>query len=68
MEIKVIKSGEKDFEEAKAKMFEPKVLTKEEQLRLVFKKTLEDWGLCGSDIDNVAYLLLKEVKIRFNLK
>lgn len=76
MKLKVLKLGEKSFEEKKAKMFEvptsdmqlaKKGLTKEEQLRLVFKKTLEDWGLCGSNIDNVAYLLLKEVKIRVKL-
>ena len=34
--MKVIKSGEKGFEQEKAKMFEPDVLSKEKQLRLVF--------------------------------
>ncbi|TET08101.1 MAG: hypothetical protein E3J83_04295 [Candidatus Atribacteria bacterium] len=42
-------------------------MTKKEQLRAIFKKILEDWGFHGSDIDNLAYLLLKEVTIRTNL-
>ena len=40
MKVKVIKSEDKNFEEEKIKMFEPKTLTKEEQLRLVFKHLL----------------------------
>jgi len=42
-------------------------MTKKEQLRAIFKKILGEWGFHGSDIDNIAYLLLKEVSIRTNL-
>ncbi len=80
MKTKIFRFGEKGFEEEKVKLAEhykemtrprnkaKKRLSKEEQLRLVFKKIVEYWGLRGSDIDNVTYLLLREVKIRVNLK
>lgn len=75
MEAKVIRSGEKNFEEEKAKMFDPKVLTKEEQLKVSFKMLLttmleavKEEYYVGDLIDSYTNLLLKEVKIRVDLK
>jgi len=41
MKVKAIRSGDKNFEEKKAKMFEPKTLSKEDQLRIVFRTIIE---------------------------
>jgi len=87
---KVIRSGEKNFEEEKAKRLEiptsdmqeaKKGLTKEEQLRLIFKKildshlndigTLEDmqsvYIIPECAIKNIVKELLLEVKKRVKL-
>lgn len=79
METKVIKSGEKNFEEEKVKMFEPKTLNKEEQLRIVFKAVIKDMldkiiptnrlftGEIDIRLNECSILLLKEVTIRVKL-
>ena len=75
MKTKVIRSGDKNFEEEKAKMFEPKTLSKVEQLRAIFKNTLEDWGYWIDDngkikeynLAETVNKLLYEVKIRVKL-
>ena len=72
--MKVIKSGEKGFEQEKAKMFSGRGLTKKEQLRLVFNHLLTAFLV---EYDMVQYggseeelkekyinVLLYEVKIR----
>ena len=81
MKVKVIRSGEKGFEEEKAEMFKDvqakKGLTKKEQLRIAFIQILEinsrehtaidgERVLIGS-IENITNGLLKEVTIRVNL-
>ena len=74
MKAKVIKSGDKNFEEEKAKMFKPKTLSKEEQLRIVFKKLIQQFFedlekeyFVGDLINSYANILLGEVKIRVKL-
>lgn len=74
MKTKIFRSGEKGFEEQKAKMFEPEELTKEEQLRLVVEKLLKQFVedleseyFVGDLINSYAAILLKEVKIRIKL-
>lgn len=79
MKSEVIKSGEKKFEEEKAKMFEPKTLSKEEQLRIAFKAIVKDMldkivptnrlftGEINVRLNECSILLLKEVKIRVKL-
>ena len=73
--MKVIRSGDKNFEEEKAKMFE---LTKEEQLRHVFNKLLtgllieydmiQYGGMSEEELkDKYAKIFLREVKIRVKL-
>jgi len=64
--MKVIRSGEKGFKEAKAKMFEPIGLTKKEQLEKVFKTILESFGI-NDGLDNLVNILIREVTIRTKL-
>lgn len=72
--MKVIRSGEKGFEEEKAKMFEP--LTKEEQLKVVFNHLLHsllvDYCMSLSVdedklIEKYTKIFMREIKIRFYL-
>ena len=78
MKTKVIKSDDKNFEEEKVKMFEPKQLTKEEQLKITFKKMItnflnSDFDVANyyhtqdDDIETLANNLILEVKIRTKL-
>ena len=78
MKVKVIKLGDKNFEEEKIKMFSPKTLTKEKQLRLVFKRMIANFLNSDYDIDNyynsedyyidvLVKNLIKEVTIRVKL-
>jgi len=71
--MKIIRSGDKNFEEEKAKMFRP--LDKEEQLRRVFKHLLSALILeveSGKDkiklTEEYTNILLKEVSIRVYIK
>jgi len=79
MKVKVMKSGDKNFEEEKAKMFESG-LTKEEQLKKIFSKEIREL-LQGHEtvlvddvhipaslfVNDLANKLLYEVKIRTKL-
>lgn len=76
MESKVIRSGEKNFEEEKPKMFKPRTLTKEEQLKTVFSHLLAsmitEYIMLVDDepdklIEKYTNIFLKEVKIRVKL-
>ena len=78
MKTKVIKSGEKNFEEEKIKMFEPKTLNKEEQLELVFNRLLtgifveydmiQYGGMSEEQLKNkYTNIFLREIKIRVKL-
>ena len=69
MKTKVIRSGEKGFEQAKAKMFEPKVLTKKEQIEQVFKIILKNYtALDDDEVGMLVDLLMREVTIRAKLQ
>lgn len=72
MKTKVIRSGDKNFEEEKAKMFEP--MNKEEQLRIAFTIILKKNGvlmirnfLQTYEMKEIIEELLREVKIRIKL-
>ena len=78
MKVKVIKQKDKNFEEEKIKMFEPRTLNKEEQLRLVFNHLLTALILevkpeveSGKDESKLTAkytnIFLYEIKIRVNL-
>ncbi len=78
MKTKIFRSGEKGFEEEKAKMFTG-ALTKEEQLEKVFPTILNamlaEYAMIqyggmsvGGLKEKYAKILLREVKIRVNLK
>ena len=83
MEKEGIRSGEKNFEQEKAKMLEiptsdmqeaKKGLTKEKQLEIAFKSILNKNGVMvlrnfmqSYNMDNIVKELLKEVKIRVKL-
>lgn len=74
MKIKVIRSGDKNFEEEKIKMFEPRTLTKEEQLKLVFSKLFTalflEYQFERNEIkliEKYTNISMKEVKIRIKL-
>ena len=79
MKAKIIRSGDKNFEEEKSKMLEiptsdmqeaKKGLTKEDQLKLAFKKILDNYItelFCDIPIDDIVKELLTEVKIRVKL-
>jgi predicted DNA-binding transcriptional regulator len=43
-------------------------MTKEEQLKKVFETILKDYGIDQNDINVISYLLLREVKIRTDLR
>ena len=72
--MKVIKSEDKNFEEEKIEMFQPRTLNKEEQLRLVFSHLLTALILeveSGKDESKLekkyTNIFMKEVKIRVKL-
>ncbi|GAG21627.1 unnamed protein product [marine sediment metagenome] len=73
MKTKVIRLGDKNFEEEKAKMFEPKTLSKENQLRIVFTHLLTAMlaeSLLADEnelVEKYTNIFLKEVKIRTKL-
>ena len=76
--MKVIRAGEKDFEEEKAKMFKSEV-SKEEQLRRVFNRLLtallveydmiQYGGMSEKELkDKYTNIFMKEVTIRTKLQ
>ena len=77
MKVKVIRSGDKNFEEEKIKMFQPRTLNKEEQLRLVFSHSLTalisevrsevESGKDESIIVKYTNIFMYEIKIRTKL-
>ena len=81
METKVIRLEDKNFEEEKIKMFQPKTLNKEEQLKNIFSGTIQmvidtvknDTKYFDNKVKNSIYIrnivnnLLYEVKIRTKL-
>ena len=77
MKMKILRSGDKNFEEEKAKMFGNE-LTKEEQLRRVFNRLLtgvlveydmiQYGGMNEEELkDKYTKIFLREVKIRVKL-
>ena len=73
MKVKVTRSGEKGFKEEKIKMFLP--LTKEEQLKEVFNRLLNNLILeagIGKDegklIEKYTDIFMREIKIKFYWK
>ena len=76
MEAKVIRSGDKNFKEEKVKMFEPKTLNKEEQLKIVFThlfaSMITEYIMLVVDepdelIEKYTNIFMREVKIRTKL-
>ena len=77
MKMEILRSGDKNFEEEKAKMFGNE-LTKEEQLRRVFNRLLtglfveydmiQYGGMNEEELkDKYTKIFLREVKIRVKL-
>lgn len=73
--MKVIRSEDKNFEEEKIKMFQPRTLNNEEQLKLVFSKLFTSLLLeheLEKDesklIKKYTNIFMKEVKIRTKLR